>query len=339
MPDNNKKPFKEKRKERQDKRVEKLTQERKAEAQKAGVDTIDIGPLGAERKARIDESIQKGVGEDFLGGLKRIQEVRQAPDVEVPVKPTTDLTIKDVRKQRRAKTADILSALGQGLKGKEVDPTKYRDLLKGERDVQYQQYRDTSQAAKKRLEEWQTGYIDEQLEYLDDKLVDPRTSELEKIQIKKAKAELDDKLAKLGISREKLRQLKESKEKPKEEEVPTAKYVRKIGEDETVTRQIPIAEAQEKEKQAQISEAVKQIDFELEQAKRDLIDMGKEGTRKREFIDRPKRETLESKIQTLEEQRQQIIDEIEGSTPTQPTTTTPKQAVTETTEEDDLWNL
>jgi hypothetical protein len=338
MPDNDTKTFKEKRKERQGKRVEKLTQERKAEAQKAGVDTIDIGPLGAERKARIDESIQKGVGEDFLGGLKRIQEVRQAPDVEVPEIPKTDLTIKDVRKERRAKMADILSSLGRGLKGKEVDPTKYRDLLKGERDVQYQQYRDTAQAAKKRLEEWQTGYIDEQLKYLDGLKTDPNTTEKERLQIEKMEAQLRyekaratraEKLAKAPVT-----------EGEDDKGYVTRAYTTREGE--KITRRIPKDDPSIQEeilRDQELRSEIEAIDKDIAGLKDQLDvlvyttgDKGEKGS----AISGMDKAALNLKIKALNDKKQQLIKQgaIESAQPTQST-----KPIEETTEEDNLWNL
>jgi hypothetical protein len=318
----------EERKKRQQGRVERLTEKRKAEAKKAGVDLdkpIDIGPLGTERKARIDKAMQEGVQEDLRAGLKKIQSVRQAPKVDVAEKPVIDLDIKDVRKERRAKIANIMSAFGQGLAGEAVDPFKYTRPLKEERLAQYEQYKSTSQAAKQRLDEWETGYIDEQLEYLKSKLKDPATTELQKIQLEKAIVGLEREEVNLGITKEKYKQLKAKKEEvPKE---PTARLVSDIGEDLRTTRDISIAESKQLEKQNKLKEATSLIDIELSQAKLDLADMGEEGTRGIEFIDKRKRDNLVAKIQSLEIQRQEIIDGFEDveTTPSTPST------------EDDIW--
>ena len=70
MPED-KKTSKEKKQERQQGRVEKLTETRKAEAKQAGVyvdKPLDIGPLGDARKERIDKIMQEGVRDDLKTG-------------------------------------------------------------------------------------------------------------------------------------------------------------------------------------------------------------------------------------------------------------------------------
>jgi hypothetical protein len=316
----NKKPLKEKKVERQEKKVKELTEKRKAEAKKFGIDPDEpkIGPVTSEWKAGIDETMRKGVGEDFIEGLKKIQEVRQPPDVDIPTPPKHEYTIKDVRKERRAKIADMLGAFGQGLKGEAIDPTRYRDILKGGREAEYAQYRDMSKAAKKSFNEFKSGYIDEQLQYLDDIRKDPTTTESEKIQLKKLETQLKMEQAKLGIAQEQLKQLKA---KPtKEEEPATAKRVTKVGGD-TITQEIPLSEAAEleeqakleeteKKKQSEIDEAVSEIDIELSQAKLDLANMGEEGKDWWELKDKGTRNNLIAKIQSLEQQREEAVDKI-----------------------------
>lgn len=311
MPDGDKKSFKEKRQERQQGRVDKLTKERKAEAKQAGVDLdkpMDIGPLGSERKERIDQVMREGVKGDMREGLQKIQSLRTAPETKVSELPKAKYDIEDVRAERRAKIADILNTFGSTIGGESVSPTMYRDRLKGERLAQYEQYKGTSQAAKQRLREWENAYIDEQLDYLNQKLDDPKITDLEKNQIEKSKIQLEQEKVRLATSQENLRQLK-SKGKDKEEpEVPTAKLVRDIDEHTRTTRDIPIEEAKEREQQAAIKEATQEIDIELNQAKLDLANMGEEGTKRREIFDRPKRDNLVAKISALEAQKQEILD-------------------------------
>jgi len=186
MPEKDKKTSKEK-------KIDRLSKERQSELRNEGLDKpIDIGPLTAERKSRIDAEAQAGIEGNLLTGLQKIQALRQPPVIDTPTYPEQkDVTIKDVRQQRRAKTADVLTALGRGLKGKEVNPTRYRDLLKDERLKEYQQYRESATSAKKRLDEWQSSYIDEQLDYLNKKYKDPYTSDLQKIELEKAMARLE----------------------------------------------------------------------------------------------------------------------------------------------------
>ena len=227
------------REKRQQGRVDKLTKEIKAEAKQAGVDldtTSDIGPLISERKARIDKTLQEGVKGDTLAGLQKIQSVRQAPEIDVAKKPVIDLDIKDVRKERRAKIANIMNAFGQGLAGESVDAFKYTRPLKEERLSQYQQYKDVSRAAKQKQEEWVTGYINEQLDYLKAKLDDPRTSELKRRQIQK---EIERTEAQTAQIKAKTKQLQTGKD---EEDEPTARVVQKT-DTGTLTYDMPLEEA------------------------------------------------------------------------------------------------
>ena len=219
MPNDDKKTLKEKRQERQAERVGKFTEAAKTEAKRAGYDvdkTVDIGPLGEERKKRIDEAVTKGIEGDIKTELERIQSLRQAPEVEVPEKPESDYTIKDVRRQRRAKLGDILTAFSQGYYGKPVDPTQFRDRLKDERLAQYQQYKGASEAAKKTLGDWETNYINEQLNYIDSKLKDPHTTETQKRQLeildqnlRLEKAKVETEKARAGKIREETKLLPE----------------------------------------------------------------------------------------------------------------------------------
>lgn len=319
MPDD-KKTFKEKRQERQQGRVDKLIKERQAEAKTAGVDLgtpSDIGPLGSERKARIDKTLQKGVREDLLGGLKKIQDVRKAPEVDIAEKPALDLDIKDVRKERRAKIANIMNAFGQGLAGEQVDAFKYTRPLKEDRLAQYQQYKDTTKAAKQRLDEWETGYINEQLEYLETIRDNPKTSDLKRQQIQ---AQIERINAQTAQTKAKTRQI------GKDDKVPTAKVVRKVGDDETISRNIPISEAKEIERQSQIDKATSGIDMELSQAKLELADMGEKWTPGSGAFYVRNKANLEAKISQLEQQRQEIIDEFNGET------------ISPSTTEDDIWS-
>lgn len=308
MPNEDKKTFTEKRQKRQQGRVGKLTEKRLEEAAQAGVDLdkpIDIGPMGSERKARIDEDMRKGVSEDLLGGLKKIQAVRSAPEVDVAEKPSIDLDIKDVRKERRNKIANILNAFGQGLAGEKVDPFMYTRPHKEARLSQYQQYKDTSQAAKQRQEEWESAYIDEQLDYLNDKTNNPKTTPLEKVELEKA-------IADLAMKKQQLVNLR----KGKGDDVPKAKYVTKLDDDKSITRSIPIEEAKQREREAALSEATQQVDLELQQSKLDLANMGEKWTPGSGAFYVRNKANLENKIVQLEQQRQEIVDELEGNTPT-----------------------
>jgi hypothetical protein len=338
MPDDNKISLKEKRQIREDiktdkdvdkkalrqkSRVDKLAEQRQVEAKKAGVDVnkpIDIGPPSTERKAEIDKIIREGVSEDLLGGLKKIQALRQPPDVEVPEIPKTDLTIKDVRKERRAKMADILSSLGKGLKGKEVDPTKYRDLLKSERDVQYQQYKDTAQAAKKRLEEWQAGYIDEQLKYLDG--LKTNATEKERLQIEKLEAQLRYDLAR-ATRAEKLAKAPVTEGEDDEGYVTRAYTTR---EGEKITRRIPKDDPSIQEeilRDQELRSEIEAIDKDIAGLKDQLDvlvyttgDKGEKGS----AISGTDKAALNLKIKALNDKKQQLIKQ--GATQSKQTTKT-----------------
>lgn len=312
MPDD-KKSFKEKRQERQQEKVSKLTEERKSEARKAGYDVdkpIDVGPPGPERKKRIDESIRQGVEGDIRTGLENIQSLRKAPDVKVPEMPNPEYSIQDVRKQRRARIGDILTGFSKGWQGDFSNPQQYQSRLKDENLAQYEQYKTASESAKKTLQDWENNYINEQLDYINKRIQDPTTSELEKIQLQKAQVQLENERVKKGITSERLRQLKEEgKAKPKEE-TETARLSQEAGEGTRITRDIPVSEAKEMEKKSQLDKEVKPIDLQLQSAQQELTQMDSEnqGTSWWEWKDSKKRKELEQKIMDLTEERLSVYD-------------------------------
>ena len=77
---------------------------------------------------------------------------------------------------------------------------------------------------------------------------------------------------------------------------------------------------------------------ELKLAQMELERMGEEGTRKREFIDRPARKKLEARIAELEEQRDQILKGTQTEELEEEKNPKLLQNI-ETTEEDNIWNL
>lgn len=319
MPDN-KKTLKEKRQERQKEKVDKFTENIKSEARQAGynVDTpIDIGPMGSERKKRIDETINQGVEGEIKTGLEKIQSLRTPPDVEIPEMPNPQYNIKDVRKQNMAKVGDILTSFSKGYRGQQLDPTFFRDKLKSGLLSQFEQYKGSSEAAKKTLRDWETNYINEQLDYINKRLQDPGTSELQKYQLEKARVQLENERVKKGITEERLKQL-QAKGKIKPEEAPTARLSQEAGERTRITRDIPIDEAKQLEKRAKLDKEVKPIELQLQSAQQELASMGNEGTGKLEFIDKKKRNELEQKIIDLTAQKQSVYDKYYPNTQTPP---------------------
>lgn len=189
MADKNKR---QKRKEAKDvKRGEAIT----SEAAKHGVNVdapVGIGPLGAERKAAIDKRISESVGEEFREGLSQFQHRFKAPDVKGPAALDKEQLKKSYKKQRRAKLGDIFVGALKGISGEKIDPSQFKfTRIKTEREAQYDQYKNASQSAKKRLDEWETKYTDDQLDYLNSKLEDKGISELEKQKINQIKAQIE----------------------------------------------------------------------------------------------------------------------------------------------------
>ena len=122
--------------------------------------------MDAERKAEIDKRVSDFADDELKEGLAKFQGMYKAPNIQVPEKPTYEPTIKDVRKAKRAKIADILNALGSGLKGQEVDPTMFRDRLERKRSEDYLKYKDIATKGKKQLDTWSSKYMQDQLNYL-----------------------------------------------------------------------------------------------------------------------------------------------------------------------------
>jgi len=156
---------KEERKQRREQR-----QQSKIEKYKAGLNeqpTIDVGPLGAERKANIDKKISDYAGDEFKEGLSKFQKLHKAPGINVPEKPIYEPTIKDVRKAKRAKIADILTAFGKGIQGQQVNPTEFRDRLNRKRSEDYLKYKDIATKGRQQLDVWSNKYTQDQLNYLE----------------------------------------------------------------------------------------------------------------------------------------------------------------------------
>lgn len=330
MVDKEKKSFKEKKQERQQKKVDKFTQQKELEAKRSGADkSIDIGPLGAERKAKIDAIMKEGVKEDFLGGLKKIQDVRTPPEVDLPGQPKPDYTIEDVRRERRAKIADVLTGLGSGLRGERVDPKTYQGKLKSERDTQYQQYKDTSEAAKKRLSEWESAYIDEQLDYLSKLKQDPKTTDRELKQIELLEQRLRKETA-LATKAEKEAKLV-GKSPSSSQKYDTETYKTLSGE--TIRRQIPSGQTSTESKIKQDIELRKQlepIDKEIEQKEEQIKIMRLSRGKDDSAISGVNIASMQAELDALNAQRNKLIKQETETKPTiKPTTI----------EEDDIWDL
>jgi len=186
-------PIEEKKLTRKEKKDAKLGQQISSEAKEYGVDIdkpiVPVGPLGAKKKAEIDKRILDYAQEDLREGLKKFQSLKKGPEETSPILEKDRLK-RSLRREKRARFGDILTAFGRSFQGKEIGQLQAPKIRK-ERTALYNQYKDAVAQSRKKLSEWESKYTDEQLDYLDSKLKDSKTSELEKQKIKKIKAQIE----------------------------------------------------------------------------------------------------------------------------------------------------
>jgi len=192
----NKKEERQKKKaERQQKKDVKLEKQVTTEAADFGVDLdspVAPGPMGAGKKAEIDKRVQDYAEDYQVEGLKKFQQLHDAPGSTAPGQLDKERLKRSLRREKRAKFGDVLTSLGRGFQGKSVDPSKFMSSkIRKERQDLYEQYKGASQASRKSDAVWKAKYLDEQLKYLNSKLRDPAMSELEKQQIEKLKAQTE----------------------------------------------------------------------------------------------------------------------------------------------------
>lgn len=311
--------FKENRADRQDKRIQKLKDKRIAEAKQAGYGPIDVNPVTADYKSTVDEEVKKGLEGQILADIEKIQSVTPLPEVEVPDAPKQDYTIQDVRRQRRAKIGDVLTAFNQGYYGRPVT-NQFQERLKGENLARYEQYKNLSEAAKKTSEDWKTNYINKQLDYINKKLTDPNTSDMqrkqlliqdEKLRLAKAQADKAEKQAELV-----------GKEEPKGEEMASVRQP--LGGGASTSYKIPVSEAQKlskeayaKERQDKLNEASSHREKELQEAQKIVANMDEtnQGTSWYEKWDKEKRKKYEDIIIEINDERKGLMDEVMNQYP------------------------
>lgn len=169
--------------ERQEKRDAKLDTRLGEEKTRLGMTDTPVSPLGPDRKAAIDKEISSIAAEKYREGLKKMQEGTQLKTVADPAAPTDEQLKQSLRKERRAKTSDILTALGRGLQGKSIDPSSFKSSrIRKDREDLYNQFKEASKGAKARREEYEQGYRQQQIEYLKD-LASKETSDLKRREI------------------------------------------------------------------------------------------------------------------------------------------------------------
>lgn len=178
---------------RQQKRDTKLEERIQSETSKAGLDLQDLpkGPMTSEAKQNITQGIKESVSDDFAKDIEGFAKSYALPGMKD--RPTLDKEAlkEDYKKQRRARWTDAMTALGRGLQGKNIDTSQFQtSKMQAEREGQYQQYKDVVAANKATSEKWQHQYRKDLINYLDEKIGDAKTSEMEKLKMRQLKAQI-----------------------------------------------------------------------------------------------------------------------------------------------------
>lgn len=159
-----------------------------AEASRFGVDLskpTDIGPLTQQRKEQIDKDILGAIDDSRKGTMQTIQSLYKAPSQPEMPQLSEEALKRSMRREKRARILDAISAIGQGMQGRDIDTSRFlSSQLRGEREAQYSKYRQAQQAARKGAADWEEGYRNKMIGYLEDQLKqDPAMSDAKRREI------------------------------------------------------------------------------------------------------------------------------------------------------------
>ena len=181
---------KETKKDRKDMRIENIIR-RESGASGIDLENLQKAPLGEESKKRIEQGISKGVSKEIAEEYAGLTDTYTPPPMEdTPVLDKADL--KDsVKRQRKARWGDALTAFGTGLQGGILPQSAMRSRqIEAERQQQFKDFKDITERNKKTQTVWEDKYRDDLLNWLDNKIKDTTLTASEKAKYKQAADEL-----------------------------------------------------------------------------------------------------------------------------------------------------
>lgn len=161
--------------ERLERRDQRLTDHVKKEAEKEGIDLKHPAPqpLGEDKdieRNEIDEGAKQAYGKNHSNEVEGFSRSYEDPNYRKAPTLNMDQLKESYKKERRAKWSDVLTAIGLGLQGKNIDPSKFKSSrIAADRQAQYKQYKDVVDANKKAGDLWDSKYRTDLYNFLDDR--------------------------------------------------------------------------------------------------------------------------------------------------------------------------
>lgn len=182
--------------EREQRREERVTKQLASETGKYGIDLKDLGPTTPSRKKEILEEIKASAPKELISDIE-LYSKRYTPPTPAATPTLDEKTMRDqIKKERRMRWIDAISALGTGLSGRTYDPSQgFAARSRAGREAQMQQYKDVVEANRQRAKAWDAQYKQEMVDYLQKQIDEGTMSPLEQqkvqAQINKMKAETE----------------------------------------------------------------------------------------------------------------------------------------------------
>ena len=193
-----KKDRQEKRAERKDirdtKKDIKLEEKISSETGKHGIDldNLPAGPMTEASKQQITQAVTEGATKDVVDSATGFSKAYATPKYLDRPELKEEQLKKEARREKKARIWDAIGAVGRGLQGKEIDTSKFKSAqIRQGREDQYTEFRDISKANKATAQKWEGNYRNDLIDFLDQKLQDKGTSEMEKIKYQQALAQLE----------------------------------------------------------------------------------------------------------------------------------------------------
>jgi cellobiose-specific phosphotransferase system component IIA len=175
------------------KRDAKLNEQLKSEASKYGIDlnTQYTTPDISKSKADITLPVMSANPTQAVD-INNFAAGYVNPNLTGQTSIDQEALKRQLKKQKIAKIGDVLTALGTGLQGKQVDPSKFASSqMQADREKQYLNYRNIAEANKNAAAIWSDKYRSDLLDFVNKKLSSDKTSEADKAQLELIKAKVE----------------------------------------------------------------------------------------------------------------------------------------------------